>query len=236
MDGAKWSWILLPGEDIEGSQDLRIELWTVNLVNEQEQSNVIWHHSFQIDTNTASGTVAVNTNTIIVVAIIIVIMILLAVVIFSRGKSPTISTPLKHAKPTVFMSYRRTSSWGIACTIHQQLTEKGADVFIDINDINEGRFDEIIAKSIKERDFFILVMAPDTLESEWVMREVQHAIACNKKIIPVLVNGFNLYDYELPKQVGIIGSHNAVTLTPEFLHAGINRIGKFIGLGEDYSD
>ncbi|MBT3629633.1 MAG: TAXI family TRAP transporter solute-binding subunit, partial [Rhodospirillaceae bacterium] len=58
MDGAKWSWILLPGEDIEGSQDLRIELWTVNLVNEQEQSNVIWHHSFQIDTNTASGTVA----------------------------------------------------------------------------------------------------------------------------------------------------------------------------------
>jgi hypothetical protein len=56
--------------------------------------------------------------------------------------------------------------------------------------------------------------------------------ANRNRILPVLVDGFNLYDADLPPELRVIESHNAVTLTPEFFKAGMDRLAQFMGVHE----
>jgi hypothetical protein len=100
-----------------------------------------------------------------------------------------------------------------------------------VDDINEGRFEEIIKHNIRDREYFVLVLAPGSLDSEWVIKEAAYALGLDKKIIPVLTNGFDLYARELPDALKGIKGHNAITLTPEFFNAAIDRLAQFVGLG-----
>lgn len=135
-----------------------------------------------------------------------------------------------HVRPTVFISYKRDVSWGIARTIRDRLEEKGADVFIDVEDIHDGSFGEYIQQNIRERDYFVLVLAPGTLSSSWVRREAELALSLGKTVIPVLVNNFDLYGDEVPESLTALQEQNAVTLPPEYVAAGIDRIANFINL------
>lgn len=133
-------------------------------------------------------------------------------------------------KPTAFISYRRSGGWEMAHIIRDCLRIAGGDIFLDVHDIHEGRFADIIQKNIDEREFFIVILAPGTLESKWVKREIRHAIDNKKKVIPVLINDFDLYGDEMPDDLSDIADYNAIRIEQMYLDAGIDRIAVFMGL------
>jgi tetratricopeptide (TPR) repeat protein len=94
----------------------------------------------------------------------------------------------------VFLSYHRASSEWIAYSIREKLVSKGVDVFFDIEDINSGRFKNVICNEIAKRAVFIVIISPEsyerfTSEQDWVRREVELALELKKNVIPVLING-----------------------------------------------
>lgn len=220
LDGETWSWILSAREGIEGLKDLRIQLWTVNQVNGQEQPDFI-EPTFNLQIEVSPPK---DPARILIAALGIGAVLMLAVWVLILRR------PKRKPRSTVFISYRRSVAWSVARTINDHLVAAGADVFLDVDDINEGRFEEIIKENIRNRDYFLLIIAPGTLESEWVVRETTFALENNKRIIPVLVDGARFYDADLPPALRAISSHNAITLTPEFFDAGLERIMVFVGL------
>ncbi|MEZ4667943.1 MAG: toll/interleukin-1 receptor domain-containing protein [Anaerolineae bacterium] len=215
-----------PAGATQALQDLRLTLWTLKRVNDgPEQADVVWEHPFQIEITP----VATGLSPFVLISIGIAILAAFGAVFYNQFRSSKRSAT-RRSKPTAFISYRRQSGWSTARTIHDRLTALGADVFLDVDDINEGRFEDIIKKAIETREYFILVLAPDTIASEWVLKEATYALQHNRKIIPVLVEGFNLADHPLPPELAGIQSHNAITLTPEYFNAGMERLATFVGL------
>jgi LPXTG-motif cell wall-anchored protein len=227
-----WSWIISPHETVSGSQDLQLEVWLVerNLDGKLEYLDLPgtpYHLSIQV--NPATGSSA---PLIIAIAAVVV----LAGGSFMQWRKRRTPPRWQHlgaqGAPLVFISYRRGSSWGQARSIEQSLRERGANVFIDIDDINEGRFAETIEKAIQDCDYVVAVLAPGTLDSPWVRREIASALAANKIIVPLLVDGFTLDEQNIPPEIKDVASHNAITVLPEFYEEAMNRLAKrFLRLG-----
>lgn len=223
----RWSWILRPEEVASGLQDLNIEVWLVqrNLDGGLEYVDVEGaQYRLQIDVNPAAS--GIN-PALIVLVLAGVVVIGGGFMLWQRGQKPSPSPTKPNANmPLVFISYRRGPSWGQARSIEQSLRQRGANVFIDIDDINEGHFADIIEKAIENCDYFVVVLAPGTLDSEWVKREIQFALSHSKTIIPLLVDKFVLDKDQLPTDIQDIASHNAITLLPEFYEEAMDRLAK----------
>jgi hypothetical protein len=226
--GTSWTWLLSPSRDLTVDHDLTIQLWRVVEVEGEEQAVVEREIPFTLRVLAANATEE-GQSLLLALAGVGVALGLVGggVFLWQRRSKPAVA----HTTPRIFISYRRNATWAAARSLHDTLAARGADVFIDVDDINEGRFEEIIKDAIEAADYFILVLSPQTLESEWVVKETTYALEHGKRIIPVLVDGFDLYRYPLPEALRKITSHNAVTLTPEFFKAGIDRIAEFVGLG-----
>ncbi len=232
-----WSWIISPEEAAAGLQDLELDVWLVerNLDGNLEYLDLPGTpYHFQIEVNPAGGS---SLPFIIIIAVVVVGLVGGGYVLSQRNKPA--SVPLKPQKnaPLVFISYRRGPSWGQARSIEQSLRERGANVFIDIDDINEGRFAETIANAIRDCDYFVAVLAPGTLDSPWVRREISAALAQKKIIVPLLVDGFRLDAESIPTEIKDIASHNAITVLPEFYQEAMNRLAeRFLRLGDKGTD
>jgi hypothetical protein len=230
-----WSWLLSPSEAVRGLQELRIETWLVerNLDGALEFLDLPGgQYRFSIEVNPST-----SLNPALLLGAGLVVLAAVGGVLFWRRRSaptPTaVATPRTASKePLVFISYRRGLTWGQARSIEQSLRKRGANVFIDIDDINEGKFAETIQKAIADCDFFLAVLAPGTLESVWVRREIAHAIALKKVIVPLLIDGFRLDADTLPPDIQEIASHNAITVLPEFYEEAMDRLAtRFLRLG-----
>ena len=96
---------------------------------------------------------------------------------------------------TVFISYRRTNaSWALA--IFQDLTQHGFDVFLDFSSLANGDFAQAIMENISARAHFVVLLTPSSLENcskpgDWLRREVEFALDCNRNIVPVMLEGFS---------------------------------------------
>ncbi|MBI5667574.1 MAG: toll/interleukin-1 receptor domain-containing protein [Chloroflexi bacterium] len=218
-----WEWTIFPRQDARGLQNLRLELWITqrNLDGQLEILSLDGtQYPFQIEVNPPAGL----PPWLPVVAGAVVLALVAGVVIARRRVPAALPSVTDRKKPLVFISYRRGSSWAQARSIAQSLQGRGANVFIDVDDINEGRFAEIIETTIDRCDYFVPILTPDTLESDWVRREIRHALARKKVIIPLLADGFRLEEGTLPDDIREIASHNAITLLPEFYEEAINRL------------
>jgi CHASE2 domain-containing sensor protein len=95
-----------------------------------------------------------------------------------------------------FISYRTEEDGAAALLIAWSLSEQGYKAFIDVKSLNMGRFDEQLYREIESAKVFILILSPNSLarcvnENDWVKKELDHALANQKIIIPVMKNGFN---------------------------------------------
>jgi hypothetical protein len=114
------------------------------------------------------------------------------------------------AAPRVFVSHRHADE---AFTTHlvSDLAAAGADVWVDIQGINDGDFLGRINEALSNREWLVLVMSPDALTSKWVTQEVNAALArwqqgfmrgvvpimarhCNPREIPPLWTTLHRYD------------------------------------------
>src|SRR5262245_56934339 len=102
---------------------------------------------------------------------------------------------MAESQPTVFLSYRRNVSAFIARAVFQDLRQHGYDVFMDVESIDSGQFETIILNQIAARGHFLVILTPGTLDrchepDDWLRREIEHAIALGRNVIPILVNEF----------------------------------------------
>lgn len=86
----------------------------------------------------------------------------------------------------VFLSYSRNDS-DFVLKLAGSLREKGVDIWLDQTDIPVGnRWDVEIEKALENCNTILVVLSPDSVNSQNVLDEVSYALEEGKRIIPVL--------------------------------------------------
>ena len=96
------------------------------------------------------------------------------------------------AKPRyhIFLSYRREDGKDLARTLKETLVGKGYRVFLDMDELQDGVFDERILAAIEEAPIYMLIMTKHCFDrchnaDDWVRQELEYAIKKSKVIIPI---------------------------------------------------
>jgi len=138
---------------------------------------------------------------------------------------------MKQPKYDIFISYRRVGGAQYARILQLMLTQRGYKVFLDYDELTDGKFGEHIQEAIKGAQIFMLVLSKEALvrcknESDWVRREIQLAIQEGKHIIPVNPdNSFDGVPEDIPDDIKEeVSSHQ---------HSDIN-FGQTLGVTVDY--
>jgi hypothetical protein len=92
---------------------------------------------------------------------------------------------------TVFISYRRDPiGKAFARMLQQALKLQGYDVFLDVDNLDAGKWAEQILTQVPKRSHFLLLLTPGALdrcedENDWVRREFESAVEHGCNIVPI---------------------------------------------------
>lgn len=87
----------------------------------------------------------------------------------------------------IFVSYRRTESRSVAIQLHDLLTAKGFDVFLDTHDIRPGEpFQDVLWHRLVDSDVMIMLDTPSYFESKWTRQELGRARAKEIHVLRVV--------------------------------------------------
>ena len=120
-------------------------------------------------------------------------------------------------KYDVFISYRRDGGDVTAKYLRDALTERGYKVFLDVESLRNGPFNEALYEVIENTKDFLLVLPPNGLdrcvnENDWVRLEIEHAKECDRNIVPIMLKGFS-FPEELPESIDFIRFQSAPPIT-----------------------
>lgn len=107
----------------------------------------------------------------------------------------------------VFISYRRDSGEKDARIIQLALKNKGYSVFLDYDELIDGKFDHRIEDAIKQSSVFLLLLTEGALDNcihefDWVRQEIEWANKYSCYIIPVNIDySFNNYPPNIPQEL-----------------------------------
>ena len=120
------------------------------------------------------------------------------------------STPASH----FFISYSRENA-ELQRRVITELRSRGIKVWVDVENLIPGSpaWEREIERSIREASGIIVLMSPDSHNSEWVRREISFAEQNKKRIFPVLIAG-DEHD-SIPLR---LSSHQRVDLRQNFDH------------------
>ena len=131
----------------------------------------------------------------------------------------------------IFISYRRVGGAQYARILQLMLTQRGYKVFLDYDELTDGKFGDHIQEAIKDAEIFMLVLSKEALvrcknEGDWVRREIQLAIQEGKHIVPINPdNSFDGVPDDIPNEIKEeVGSHQ---------HSDIN-FGQTLGVTVDF--
>ncbi|MCL2636924.1 MAG: toll/interleukin-1 receptor domain-containing protein [Oscillospiraceae bacterium] len=132
-------------------------------------------------------------------------------------------------KYNVFLSYRRDGGEAMAILLRDRLAEKGYRVFLDVENLNAGTFNDKLLEIIDGCTDFVLVCSAGCLdrcinEGDWVHKEISHAYKAGKNVVPVMLRGFE-WPEALPEDIEILRMQNGVSASnSEFFEAVIDRL------------
>lgn len=141
------------------------------------------------------------------------------------------------ADNSAFISYRRGDGYPWARLIWDELHNRSINAFLDLESMRQaGRFDERILNQIAARPYFLVVLAEDTLdrcrsESDWVRREIEHAIETERIIVPLFIAPFDPSQFppDLPPHIAeALANSNGVTFYSQFLTAALDQVAEFL--------
>jgi TIR domain len=90
----------------------------------------------------------------------------------------------------VFVSYRRDDSRVVAVQLHDELSGKGFDVFLDTHDILPGDvFQEMLWHRLADCDVVIMLDTKDYFGSKWTKQELGRSLAQGIQILRVIWPG-----------------------------------------------
>jgi len=129
----------------------------------------------------------------------------------------------------VFLSYRRDGGETMAILLRDRLTAKGYRVFLDVESLNSGSFNEKLLHVISECTDFIVVLSKGSLErcaneGDWVRVEIAHALAKKKNIVPIMLRSFE-WPASLPDDIDELRIQNGVNASSnEYFDAAVDRL------------
>jgi hypothetical protein len=87
----------------------------------------------------------------------------------------------------VFISYSRKDI-DFARKLAGDLEKAGFEVWWDVSDLKGGdEWVRVIPSAIESSPYFIVLLSPDSVISQWVEKEYLHALKLRKKILPVMI-------------------------------------------------
>ena len=100
-------------------------------------------------------------------------------------------------KYDIFISYRRAGGDLSAKIIRDHLIERGYSVFFDVESLKSGNFNNRLYDVIDNCNDFVIILSPGVLErcqneNDWVRKELAHALAKGKNIVPIMLTGFTM--------------------------------------------
>jgi hypothetical protein len=134
----------------------------------------------------------------------------------------------------VFISYRRDQGAETARLLRIALSERGYRVFLDVDDLASGHFDDRLLTHIENTPHFILILSPRALDGvsdqgDWLRREIDHALATGRNIIPLLMPGFDFSNTGgLPDSLQSLSRHNGVAYSHEYFDATVARLVRYM--------
>ncbi|XP_037935665.1 NAD(+) hydrolase sarm1-like isoform X2 [Teleopsis dalmanni] len=137
----------------------------------------------------------------------------------------------------VFVSYRRSNGSQLASLLKVHLQLRGFSVFIDVERLEAGKFDNGLLNSIRQAKNFVLVLTPNALErcmedeegKDWVHREIVAALEANCNIIPIIDQQFKWPELEkLPEDMRSVCHFNGVTWIHDYQDACIEKLERFM--------
>lgn len=94
---------------------------------------------------------------------------------------------LLRAQRRVFVSYRRTESRAAALQLHDLLSSRGFDVFLDTHDIRPGEpFQDVLWHRLVDSDVVVMLDTASYFASRWTRQEIGRARAKEIQVIRVI--------------------------------------------------
>ncbi|KAI5625558.1 sterile alpha and TIR motif-containing protein 1, partial [Silurus asotus] len=158
--------------------------------------------------------------------------------ILAAARRPTrpCFTDSRRTGPDVFISYRRTTGSQLASLLKVHLQVRGFSVFIDVEKLEAGKFEEKLISSVQKARNFILVLSANALDKcmgdtgmkDWVHKEIVTALKGKKNIVPVTDN-FQWPDpNSVPEDMRSVLKFNGIKWSHEYQEASIEKILRFL--------
>ncbi|XP_026676263.1 sterile alpha and TIR motif-containing protein 1 isoform X1 [Diaphorina citri] len=138
----------------------------------------------------------------------------------------------------VFISYRRSNGSQLASLLKVHLELRQFKVFIDVERLEAGKFDNNLLQSIKQARNFLLVLTPKALDrcmednesecKDWVHREIVAALQSGCNIIPILDNFAWPDPEQLPADMRAICKFNGVRWIHDYQDACVDKLERFM--------
>eukprot|EP00771_Trimastix_marina_P001541 gnl/Trimastix_PCT/2621.p1 GENE.gnl/Trimastix_PCT/2621~~gnl/Trimastix_PCT/2621.p1 ORF type:complete len:821 (-),score=149.92 gnl/Trimastix_PCT/2621:151-2613(-) len=144
------------------------------------------------------------------------------------------------SKYDIFISYRRVGGSQLASLMKVLLTLRGYRVFLDVNELNTGKFNLALQEVVLNTPNFILVLSEGCLDrciadhkrgknEDWVRREISIAIQANRNIIPVSDRAFMMPRPEvLPPDIHDLPLFNCVEFSHIYQEATLDKLVSFL--------
>ncbi|XP_038180582.1 NAD(+) hydrolase SARM1 [Arvicola amphibius] len=138
--------------------------------------------------------------------------------------------------PDVFISYRRSSGSQLASLLKVHLQLHGFSVFIDVEKLEAGKFEDKLIQSVMAARNFVLVLSAGALDKcmqdhdckDWVHKEIVTALSCGKNIVPI-IDGFEWPEPQaLPEDMQAVLTFNGIKWSHEYQEATIEKIIRFL--------
>ncbi|MDT7580926.1 MAG: hypothetical protein QOK35_2190 [Pseudonocardiales bacterium] len=132
-------------------------------------------------------------------------------------------------RPSVFLSYRRSVSWELAEAVHGELGRRGFDVFMDHKSLGNGSFPTALLREIESRPQFVVLLQDGTLdrageEDDWLVREIAHALAHRRNVVPVIAGTLMPRPAELPSSIAGLAALTAIAVPPDYFREAMDRL------------
>jgi len=135
---------------------------------------------------------------------------------------------LQQSKYHAFIIYKRQTNYASARAICTALRSEGLRVFIDVDDLRPGPFNQALLDSIASAPNIIVILGIGCLDfcldgEDVFYQEISQAIRTNRNIIPIIMPGFP-ETKELPKEIQTLLTYHGVHYSHEFFNAMIEKI------------
>ena len=133
----------------------------------------------------------------------------------------------------IFISYRREGGFEMAYLITEKLRNAGYSVFLDVESLRAGKFNEQLYHVIEQCKDFIVVLPKDGLdrcinESDWLRKEIIYAMKYQKNIIPIMLRNF-VWSSKLPKELDDLRNYQGITANDiSYFDSSIDKIKNYL--------